>query len=476
MQRLSAHLRRQPPRGATRTGQPPRTRLGVWLFMLVAGLATVTIASIPEQDQALPSYSPGMPLTPPEQIINSVGLNGDLEQRVIAASAVALVQNSEDLAITTLRHDPNSDDNWTRVRIRRGDSLLKIMYDQGLAEADIEAVTRSDPKAFYRLLPRKTLGVRRNKSGQLQELRYQVDQNRTLSLMREDNNEFVLNKAERELQTRLAYVTGRIRSSLFADGQEAGLSDAHIIRLAEIFGWDIDFALDVQPGDSFSVIHEEKYWMGQKVSDGPIIAAQFVNRGSVYRAIGYRDKTDQLMYFTPKGESMRRAFLRSPVKFSRISSRFTKRRYHPILKRWRAHRGIDYAAPTGKPVRSTATGRIIHRSRKGGYGNTVIIRHGSSYSTLYAHLSRYQRGLRVGSLVQQGQIIGYVGKSGLATGPHLHYEFRVHDKHRNPLAYKFPKAQPIDTEYRQDFLRLAQDWTKKLLVIGRSDTLVAKKD
>ncbi len=164
---------------------------------------------------------------------------------------------------------------------------------------------------------------------------------------------------------------------------------------------------------------------------------------------------------------MRRTFLRSPVKFSRISSRYTRGRYHPILKRWRAHKGVDYAANTGTPVRTTAKGRVLFKSRKGGYGKTIIIKHGGSYSTLYAHLSRYNRVLRVGSYVDQGDIIGYVGKTGLATGPHLHYEFRVHDKHRNPLNYRFPKAKPIETKYKEEFLQFAHAWSEKLDLIGQ---------
>lgn len=263
-------------------------------------------------------------------------------------------------------------------------------------------------------------------------------------------------------ETRLAYRTGSIERSLFEDGHEAGLSDPLIQKLAEIFGWDIDFALDLREGDRFVAIYEEKFWFGKKIGDGAILAAEFWNRGRVYRAIGSRDLYGRMNYFTPSGKSLRRPFLRTPVQFGSVSSRFSKSRYHPILKTWRAHNGVDYAAPLGTAVHATASGRVIGVGPSGGYGNRVVIDHGNSFSTLYAHLSRYRSGLRPGQHVEQGEVIGYVGQTGLATGPHLHYEFQVHGKHQNPLTFEFPASEVVAPALRAEFSHNARLWTARL--------------
>jgi len=263
-------------------------------------------------------------------------------------------------------------------------------------------------------------------------------------------------------EIRLAYRAGSIERSLFEDGREAGLSDPLILKLAEIFGWDIDFALDLRAGDRFVVIYEEKFWFGRKIADGAILAAEFWNRGRVYRAIGFRDSFGRINYFTPAGKSLRRPFLRTPVQFRSVSSRFSKSRYHPILKTWRAHTGVDYSAPIGTPVHATASGRVVSVGWNGGYGNTVLIDHGNSFSTLYAHLSRYRPGLRGGQHVEQGEVIGYVGQTGLATGPHLHYEFQVHGRHQNPLTFEFPAGETIAPTVREDFFRTARAWVARL--------------
>lgn len=267
-------------------------------------------------------------------------------------------------------------------------------------------------------------------------------------------------------EVRLAYVTARIERSLFEAGQEAGLPEPLIVKLAEIFGWDIDFALGVHSGDSFGVIYEQRYWLGRKISDGPILAAEFSSRGQFYRAIAFRGENGTIGYYTPTGRNLKRPFLRTPVKFSRVSSRFSKSRYHPILKLWRAHNGVDYAAPPGTPVLATAEGRITWLGRNGGYGNMVVLDHGGDYSTLYGHLSGFPANLKAGQHVGQGDIIGYVGKTGLATGPHLHYEFRVNGRHKNPLTFELPAGDAIDPAEHENFLRVAREWVTQLQLIG----------
>jgi murein DD-endopeptidase MepM/ murein hydrolase activator NlpD len=273
---------------------------------------------------------------------------------------------------------------------------------------------------------------------------------------------------EQHIDKRMAYATATIDDSLFLAGRKAGLSDALIMELAGIFGWDIDFALDIRNGDSFIVVYEENYLNGEKISDGKILAAEFINQNTPHRALRYTDASGNTEYYSEDGKNMRKAFLRTPVDFRRISSRFNLRRKHPILNRIRAHKGVDYSAGRGTPVRATGNGKIIHRGRKGGYGKTIVIRHGSKYSTLYAHLNGYKRGLRNGSKVKQGQIIGYVGSTGLATGPHLHYEFRVNGVHRNPLTVKLPSAKNLAKKFRPDFTQQTSQYVAQLDSLKRT--------
>ena len=239
------------------------------------------------------------------------------------------------------------------------------------------------------------------------------------------------------------------------------------MEMAEIFGWDIDFSLDIRAGDEFLVLYEELYENGDKVGDGNILAAEFINQKKSYRAVRYENPNGRVAYFAPDGLSMRKAFLRSPVKFGRVSSRFNLKRLHPVLHKIRAHRGVDYAAPRGTPIRASGDGKVIFVGRKGGYGRTVMLRHGSTYTTLYAHMNGYAKGVRSGRRVNQGQVIGYIGSSGLATGPHLHYEFRVRGVHRNPLTVKLPQAAPVPREHKHDFIEKTRSFVTQLDVIAK---------
>jgi murein DD-endopeptidase MepM/ murein hydrolase activator NlpD len=226
--------------------------------------------------------------------------------------------------------------------------------------------------------------------------------------------------------------------------------------LANIFGYDIDFALDIRDGDEFEVIYEEKLVEGKKVGTGNILAARFTNRGKLYSAVRYTNSQGNSTYYRADGSSMRRAFIRTPVDFARISSRFSNGRRHPVLNKIRAHKGVDYAAPRGTPIKATGDGKVVLAGRKGGYGNTVVIQHGQRYRTLYAHMNGFAKGIRNGSKVSQGQIIGYVGTTGLSTGPHLHYEFQVNGVHVDPLSQKLPMADPIAGTERKRFLQQSQ--------------------
>ncbi len=269
-------------------------------------------------------------------------------------------------------------------------------------------------------------------------------------------------------------ISGEISSSLYESALASGLSVTNIMEMVRIFGWDIDFVLDIRAGDHFHVVYEDYIadnGSGDKLTDGNILAAEFTSQGKSYRAIRFENQ-GIASYFTPQGESMLGTFLRSPVEFSRISSRFGKRK-HPILKKWRAHKGVDYAASRRTPIRATADGKVIHAGRKGGYGNTIVLRHAGRFTTLYAHMSGFAKGVRSGRQVKQGDVIGYIGSTGLATGPHLHYEFRLDGVHRNPLTYKTPKASAVAAEQRTEFDAIAQNWNT-FLDQQQKDYMLAK--
>ena len=307
-------------------------------------------------------------------------------------------------------------------------------------------------------------------------LEYEMSLTKTLHIEK-SGNKFFSEVKEVELERVVKNTSAIINDSLFLAGKRAGMTDNLIMQLVAVYGWDIDFALDIREGDSFTVIYEEQYKDGVKVSDGPIIAAEFVNRDTQLRAIRYTHEDGRVDYYADNGDAMRKAFLRTPVELARISSRFNLKRKHPILNKIRAHKGVDYAASTGTPIKATGDGTVIHAGRKGGYGRTVILKHGGKYSTLYAHLHRYARGVRTGARVKQGQIIGYVGKSGLATGPHLHYEFRINGVHRNPLTVKLPKVESISKKHLAEFkLKINPMLVELDRITGKSAIAVQEQD
>ena len=272
-----------------------------------------------------------------------------------------------------------------------------------------------------------------------------LDLTSALQIEREQDG-FAATIIERPIEKRKRIAHGTIQSSLFLAGAEAGLSDKVIMNIAGIFAWDVDFVLDIREGDSFVVQFEEIWQDGEYVTDGEIIAAEFNNNGRTIQAIRFIDDDERSDYFTPEGDSVRKAFIRAPVDFTRISSNFNPNRRHPILNTIRAHRGVDYAAPRGTPIQASGDGKVIFRGVKSGYGNVVILQHGGNITTLYAHMSKFAAKARVGQRVRQGQTIGYVGATGLATANHLHYEYRINGVHRNPRTVALPKASPIDSK------------------------------
>lgn len=360
---------------------------------------------------------------------------------VALAEAVAYEEAIQAAVSDTLVAPPASE--WSTLEIKPGQTLSTVFEGEGLSPdqwMDIVALG-SDAAQLKRMKAGDKLEMR--KSGdQLLELRYALDELRTLQVQRVDEK-FESTTLTAELERKVRSISGVIDSSLFIAGQKAGLPVRAVMELAELFRYDIDFALDLRDGDRFTVVIEELFKGGQKLRDGDLLAAEFVNQGKVHRAVRFKDAEGRSAFYTPDGQSLRKAFFRTPLDVVRVTSPFNLRRRHPILNTIRAHKGVDYAASSGTPIKATGDGRVVFQGVKGGYGRVVILQHGSQYETLYAHLSRYRNGLKVGSKVKQGQVIGYVGASGLATAPHLHYEFRVNGIHKNPVNIVMPRANPI---------------------------------
>lgn len=480
----------------------PRARY----LLVVAALVSIGVYSLSDHSESVPKHTPEpslatktlklpeaqvLPASPPADSIRAsvamttrsvpYGVSGDIELPIEPE-----VPGVEDLGQTPTvgnaqvpgsKHSTADGDTgkWVETRVVSGDNMSLIFNRLGLSPRDLHDIVSAGGESdqLKRLHPGQTIRVRLDASKVL-ELTQSLDELRTLHIRREGDL-FTARVIESKPDIEVHAVTGTISSSLFLSGQRVGLSDAVIMNLASIFAWDVDFVLDIREGDTFSVVYNE-YWVdGKKIKDGEIIAAEFNNRGRTLRAVRYvLDGRES--YFSDSGRSMRKAFLRTPVNFSRISSRFSLNRKHPVLNKIRAHKGVDYAAPHGTPVKATGDGRIELAGTKGGYGKTIVIRHGSEYETLYAHLSRFARGIRAGERVTQGQTIGYVGQTGLATGPHLHYEFHVNGTHRDPLKVAFPSAAPIPVEHRKEFEATAAPLLAQLDHLAESretDVLVA---
>jgi murein DD-endopeptidase MepM/ murein hydrolase activator NlpD len=338
------------------------------------------------------------------------------------------------------------------VIVRRNDTLDAIFRRMALDSADLAAI-RNLPgirQSLDFLKPGDAIKLTHT-DGEVRELTRQVSETQTLKVVRADTG-FAARLIDVPVETRLRTAQASIDSSLFQAATAADLSDTEALKLADIFAWDIDFVLDIRAGDRFTLVYEQVYKDGRYLRDGEILAAEFVNDGRVFRALRYVSETGHAGYYTPDGLPMRKAFLRAPVEFTRVSSGFNPHRLHPILNRIRGHMGTDYAAPTGTPVHASADGRVSFAGRRGGYGNAIILAHNNNVSTLYGHLSRFAKNLHWGSRVEQGQIIGYVGMTGLATGPHLHYEYLSNGVHRNPQTLRLPGGDPLPAQSLHQFL------------------------
>lgn len=373
-----------------------------------------------------------------------------------------------------IRRGDNKPTETTRelvLTVKSGDSLAALFNRHDLNPGDLHAIMQSEIAAerLRKLMPGDNIQVQAADNGRVLGLSMNADETSRLDVRRNADG-YEVERSSVPVQRVVRSATGTIDSSLFAAGYEAGLSDSLIMNLAGIFGWDIDFALDIRKGDEFRLIYEEIYRDGEKLKDGPILAAEFINDGRALKAVRFVDDNGDAAYYAPDGRAMRKTFLRAPLNFQYVSSSFNPNRFHPILKRVKAHNGIDYRAPKGTPVYAAGDGRVVRSAYSKYNGHHVFIQHGQRYVTKYLHFTH--RTVRNGERVKQGQVIGYVGATGLASGPHLHYEFLVNGVHRNPRTVDLPDAEPIAEKYREQFLALSSPLLRQLEVVD-TDTRIA---
>jgi len=344
-------------------------------------------------------------------------------------------------------------EEWENVTVRSGQSLDTIFRQQGFGAKTLHEimVLNDETKQLKKIRPGDLFEFQRHEDKTLKRMRYAIDEGRYL-IVEYDGQQAQAHTEARDMITETTETSGTINSSLFLAGKQAGLSDAMVMELANLFGWDIDFVLDIREGDSFYLVYEKVFRDGSFLRDGEIVGATFVNQGEKFQAIRF-DVDGRTQYFAPDGRNMRKAFLRAPLNFSYISSNFNPKRYHPILKRVKAHNGIDYKAPRGTPVFAAGDGKVIQSAYSKYNGHHVFVQHANSIVTKYLHFTN--RTVKKGQRVKQGQVIGYVGATGLAQAPHLHYEFLLNGVHRNPRTVSLPTADPLPDTQLVEFQQIA---------------------
>ncbi len=415
----------------------------VILLLLPSGEEAIVAGVAGKEGAEVPQTTTSIPVAARPQQPTQVNTSQPAPAQTPTLSAADL-----DAFVVSEEPEPLADITvWQNIEVKQGDTLSTIFSKVGLNDRDMFQVLNSseEAKVLDRLYPGYQLDFMIPNEGELEQLRVLSSPLEGFLFKRSDNG-YQVERILKEAQLEHAYKVGTIADSLFMAGQRENIPAVHIMEMANIFGGVIDFILDPRAGDQFSILYEEQYLDGEFIGPGEILATQFVNQGRVYTAIRYLDEDGEVGYYSPEGESMRKAFLRNPLDVFRISSNFNPNRRHPILNTIRAHKGTDYAAPTGTPIRATGDGRVTHAGRNGSFGNLVVIKHNGGFETKYAHLSRYAQGLSKGDRVRQGDVIGYVGATGGATGPHLHYEFLVGGVHQNPrtILDRLPKAESID--------------------------------
>jgi murein DD-endopeptidase MepM/ murein hydrolase activator NlpD len=360
---------------------------------------------------------------------------------------------------------------WVTETIRRDDTLAALLKRLNIRNEDaIEFLrTNHDASALAsQLKPGQSVRAQTNEAGKLIELQYQVSNSSLLSVTNSDAG-YIAKTHEINFNKHTVLKSATIKNSLFGATDAADIPDSVAMQIVDIFSTDIDFQADLRKGDRLVVVYEAEYSEGLQVKAGQVLSAEFTNDGKTYSAFIYRDPSGQATYYSNDGKSMHKSFLRSPLEFSRISSGFSAGRLHPVLQTMRAHKGVDYAAPIGTRVKASGDGIVEFVGSKGGYGNVIVLQHNNKISTVYGHLSGFAPGLHQGTKVSQGEVIAYVGKTGLATGPHLHYEFLLNGEHRDPVTVALPSAEPIPTNYKAAFLAQKAEYAAQLNLLRTSN-------
>lgn len=379
---------------------------------------------------------------------------------------------SETLTLTNTQ--PATTSYWLDERIERGDTATSILQNIGVNNDQIALFLKSTTAthALIQLKPGNRIQAQITGTGDIIWLRH-ITADGTMLQINPKANTFVATQQSVKLDTQTVMKSGVINGSLFAATDAAGIPDSIAMQIADIFSTDVDFHQELRKGDHFNLVYEMLYHDGQPVMTGRVLAAELINAGHTYRAILSNVANSKGEYYTPDGKPLKKAFLRSPLAFSRISSGFAMR-YHPILKKWRMHKGIDYAAPMGTKVMAIADATVAFVGQKTGYGNFILLKHSGNYSTAYAHLSAFAKGLHKSEKVAQGEVIGYVGMTGWATGPHLHYEFRIAGIPTNPLTAKIPRAFPIAAQLMPSFEQAAQPLVAQLDLLDGTNLIAMK--
>ena len=420
----------------------PKKSKGLQWFAVGLGIPLLAVALISTLNKSTPQQptasAPAMTVSDDEPIIVP-----QVDQAELMLQAEALMP------------EPAPTFDKLVLNVASGDTMEKLFRKNNLNIGHLLSIAEltEAKQRFRRIKPGDVFEVTHD-NGEVISLYSELDLTSALRIERQESG-FAAEIIERPIEIRKRMAHGIIDSSLFESATTAGLSDKVVMNIAGIFAWDVDFVLDIRQGDDYYVQYEQIWQDGEFVADGEIIAAEFNNNGRTIQAIRFIDDNQRSDYFTPTGNSVRKAFIRAPVDFTRISSNFNPNRRHPILNKIRAHRGVDYAAPRGTPIKASGDGKVIFRGTKSGYGKTVILQHGGNITTLYAHMSSFIAKVGVGSRVRQGQTIGFVGKTGLATANHLHYEYRLNGVHRNPRTVSLPDAEPIEERYREKFMAAA---------------------
>lgn len=371
-----------------------------------------------------------------------------------------------------LEPNKNTEQNfWYKDFVRRDDTLQNILSRLNIRNRDAYEFIRNDLTASEiakALIPGKQVEAVTDIDGNLVKFEFQLTADQYLTINKTIDG-YQAEKQQRQLEVRPILKSAKINSSLFGATDDANIPDNIAIQLADIFESEINFHSDLRRGDHFNVIYEGNYHQGELIKTGDVLAAEFVNDGKTFRAVGYRDSDNKMQYYTPEGKSLHKSFLRSPLEFTRVSSGFSVARFHPVLQRVRAHKGVDMAAPTGTRVKASGDAVVDFVGQKGGYGNVIVLKHNNGISTVYGHLSRFAAGLRRGVKVAQGEIIGFVGMTGVATGPHLHYEFLMNGQHRDPMKVALPKTNTIDARNKAEFTNVSNQLTAQIRLLGSSN-------